>query len=122
MRRGFYSASPLSARKSGGKIPVEPPPLPAAQTPSVAEPPKSTWRTRYKRHEKPILFLSGAALAISLVVTHAALAPSAPRPVTQEDIDQAVARSLESKPVPSPAVKAYQAVRPSLVRVRASGP
>jgi S1-C subfamily serine protease len=87
----------------------------------VVEPPKSTWRGRYKRHEKPILFLSGAVLAISLVVTHAALTPSAPRPVTQEDIDQAVARTLESKPVPSPAVKAYQAVRPSLVRVRAIG-
>ena len=87
--------------------------------PRVAEPAKSTWRTSYKRHEKPILFFAGVAAAFSLVVTHAALTP-APPPITQDDIDQAVARTLETKPVPSPAVKAYQAVRSSIVRVRAS--
>lgn len=121
MRRGFYSAAPLTSRKPAAKIPVEPQPLPKVQTPSVAEPAKSTWRSRYKRHEKPLLFLSGAFLAVALVATHAALTPQAQRPVTQEDIDRAVARTLETKPVPSPAVKAYQAVRPSLVRVRAIG-
>jgi S1-C subfamily serine protease len=120
MRRGFYSASPLSARKPGGKTPVAQPPLPKPQMAQVAEKPKSTWRTRYKRHEKPLLVLSGAVLAIALVATHAALTP-APAQVTQDDIDQAVARTLESKPLPSPAVKSYQAVRPSLVRVRAIG-
>jgi S1-C subfamily serine protease len=120
MRRGFYSASPLSARKPAGKIPVEQPSLPQQQTTKVAQPPKTTWRSRYKRHEKPILFLSGAALAIALVATHAALAP-VPAQVTQDDIDQAVARTLESRPLPSPAIKSYQAVRSSLVRVRAIG-
>ena len=68
-----------------------------------------------------MLFLSGAVLAIGLVATHAAFAPEAQRAVTQDDIDQAVARTLETKPTPSPAVKAYQAVRSSLVRVRAIG-
>jgi S1-C subfamily serine protease len=110
MRRGFYSASPLSRRPAAAKIP------PA----TVVESPKPTWRSRYKRHEKPILFLSGAVLVAALVVTHAALTP-APLPLTQDDIDQAVQRTLETKPVPSPAVKAYQAVRPSIVRVRAIG-
>src|SRR3954468_3686576 len=111
MRRGFYSAANLSARKPAREKPA------AAQ---VAEPAKRAWRDRYKRHEKPILFLAGAALAIALVVMHAELTPAA-RPVTQDDIDQAVARTLEAKAVPSPAVKAYQAVRPSIVRVRAAG-
>jgi len=111
MRRGFYSAANLSARKPAQEKPA------AAQ---VAEPAKRAWRDRYKRHEKPILFLAGAALAIALVVMHAELTPAA-RPVTQDDIDQAVARTLEAKAVPSPAVKAYQAVRPAIVRVRAAG-
>jgi S1-C subfamily serine protease len=121
MRRGFYSASPLSRRIAARPQPVEPQPLPEIQTPAVAEPAKLTWRGRYKRHEKPLMFLSGALAAIALVATHAAFtAPAAP-PVTQDDIDQAVARTLETKPLPSPAVKAYQAVRTSLVRIRASG-
>ena len=115
MRRGFYSASPLRNQKPA----VAPQPLPKPEQPRVAETPKSTWRSRYKRHEKPILFLSGAALAAALVVTHAALTPP-PQPVTQDDIDQAVMRTLESKPLPSPAVKAYQAVRSSIVRIRAT--
>jgi len=115
MRRGFYSASPLNKPKPA----VAPQPLPKPEQPRVAETPKPTWRSRYKRHEKPILFLAGAALAAALVVTHAALTPP-PQPVTQDDIDQAVLRTLESKPLPSPAVKAYQAVRSSIVRVRAT--
>jgi len=114
MRRGFYSASPLRNQKPA----VAPQPLPKPEQPRVAESPKPTWRSRYKRHEKPILFLSGAALAAALVVMHAALTPP-PQPVTQDDIDQAVLRTLESKPLPSPAVKAYQAVRSSIVRVSA---
>jgi S1-C subfamily serine protease len=115
MRRGFYSASPLKNPKPA----VAPQWRPGPEQPRVAESPRSTWRSRYKRHEKPLLFLSGAALAVALVVTHAALAP-APQPVTQDDIDQAVLRTLESKPLPSPAVKAYQAVRSSIVRIRAT--
>ncbi|HWI37528.1 MAG TPA: trypsin-like peptidase domain-containing protein [Burkholderiales bacterium] len=115
MRRGFYSASPLRNPKPA----VAPPPLPKPEQPRVAESPKPTWRSRYKRHEKPILFLSGAALAAALVITHAALTPP-PQPVTQDDIDQAVLRTLETKPLPSPAVKAYQAVRSSIVRIRAT--
>ena len=110
MRRGFYSASPLSRQPQ-----AEP------KQPRVVETPKVTWRSRYKRHEKPILFLAGAALAVALVATHAAFTAQPLQPITQEDIDQAVLRTLETKPLPSPAVKAYQAVRSSIVRVRASG-
>jgi S1-C subfamily serine protease len=120
MRRGFYSASPLRPRKPAGKPVVEPQPLPEPPSSPVAEPAKSGWRDRYRRHEKPILFLAGVALAAALVATHAALTPP-PAPVTQDDIDQAVLHTLETKPVPSPAVKAYQAVRSSIVRVKAIG-
>src|SRR5260221_8473473 len=117
MRRGFYSATP---RKPAGIIPAPQVLGPAAETKGVAKPARGTWRDLYKSHEKPMFFLAGAALAVALVALHGSLAPAAQQ-ITQDDIDQAVARTLETKPVPSPAVKAYQAVRSSIVRVRASG-
>ena len=110
MKKGFYSAA--TVKKAA--------PLPEAQTNVVVESPRRGWRDRYKRYEKPFLFAAGAVLATALVTLHASLAP-APREITQDDIDQAVARTLETKPVPSPAVKAYQAVRSSIVRIHAFG-
>jgi S1-C subfamily serine protease len=119
MRRGFYSAAP---RKPAGIVPAPKVSLRDAQTKVVvAKPARRMWRDLYKRHEKPMFFLAGAALAVALVALHGSLMPAAQQ-ITQDDIDQAVARTLETKPVPSPAVKAYQAVRSSIVRVRASGP
>src|SRR5260221_8880333 len=117
MRRGFYSATP---RKPAGIIPAPQVLGPAAETKGVAKPARGTWRDLYKSHEKPMFFLAGAALAVALVALHGSLAAAAQQ-ITQDDVDQAVARTLETKPVPSPAVKAYQAVRSSIVRVRASG-
>src|SRR5260221_10185105 len=117
MRRGFYSATP---RKPAGIIPAPQVLGPAAETKEVAKPARRTWRDLYKSHEKPMFFLAGAALAVALVALHGSLAPAAQQ-ITQDDVDQAVARTLETKPVPSPAVKAYQAVRSPIVRVRASG-
>jgi len=112
MKKGFYSAAKVPA---GAQRPA---PVAEAQTPVAVESARRGWRDRYKRHEKLFLFAAGALLATALVSLHATLTP-APREITQEDIDQAVARTLETKPVPSPAVKAYQAVRSSIVRVRA---
>jgi len=117
MKKGFYSAS---VRKPAGRIPAEPAPLREVQTKDVAKSARRGWRELYRRHEKPSLFVAGAALAVILVALHGSLAP-APLRITQDDIDQAVARTLETKPVPSPAMKAYQAVRSSVVRVRAIG-
>ena len=61
----------------------------------------------------------GAAglLALLVVFTHAALMPSA-RQITQEDIHAAVLHTLETGTLPSPAAKAYEVIRPSIVRVR----
>jgi len=108
MKKGFYSAAKVQKQT----------PLPEAETKVVVESARRGWRDRYKRHEKPFLFIAGAVVATALVTLHAALSP-VQREITQEDIDQAVARTLETKPLPSPAVKAFQAVRSSIVRVRA---
>jgi S1-C subfamily serine protease len=117
MKKGFYSAS---VRKPAGRIPAEPAPLREVATKDVAKPARRTWRELYRRHEKPSFFVAGAALAVILVALHGSLSP-APLRITQDDIDQAVARTLETRPLPSPAMKAYQAVRASIVRVRAIG-
>lgn len=70
------------------------------------------------RHEKLVLVLGGALLALAAVFGREALVPP-PQQLTQDDIDAAVARTLEKKPVPSSAIRAYQAVRPAIVRVKA---
>src|SRR5947207_7564493 len=118
MKKGFYSAN---VPKPAGKIPAEPAPLPELQTKEVAKPARRGWRELYKRHEKSSFFVAGAALAVILVALHGGSLVPAPLRLTQDDIDQAVARTLETKPLPSPAMKAYQAVRSSIVRVRAVG-
>ena len=72
------------------------------------------------RFEKPLLLAAGALIALGITLGHAALAPR-PQKLTQKDIDAAVVRTLQTKPVPSPAARAYQAVRSSIVRVRTAG-
>jgi len=115
MRRGFYSAA---ARTPVRRIPDAPSALQDSSNRDVAQPRTGRWRSLYKRHERPFLVLAGAVAAVTLVALHGAYTPP-PYQLTQADIDQAVLRTLETKPVPSPAMKAYQAVRSSIVRVRA---
>ena len=117
MRRGFYSAA---SRKNTTRQPLAPAPLQEPTKPDVAESRAPKWRGLYKRHERPLVFAGGAVIATLLVALHGSLTPAA-QPITQDDIDKAVAHTLETKPLPSPAVKAYQAVRGSIVRVRAIG-
>lgn len=60
------------------------------------------------------ILLLASALALSLTVT---LQQPAPRRVTQEDIDKAVLKTMETKQLPSEYAKAYENIRPSVVRV-----
>lgn len=115
MRKSVYSPS---ARRSAGRIPAAPAQLHEEPRRTVEEPRERAWRRLYRRHEKALLALAGALVALGVVFAQAAFT-SPPQQITQDDIDQAVARTLEKKPVPSPAIKAYQAVRSSIVRVKA---
>ena len=47
------------------------------------------------------------------------LAAHWPAPITQDDIDAAVQYSLQTAALPSPAARAYEIIRPAVVRVRA---
>jgi len=69
------------------------------------------------RLKLPLWVAVGGLFALLLVYWHASLTPSL-RPLTQKDIDAAVLRTLKTKTLPSPAAKAYEVIRPSVVRVR----
>ncbi|TAG01196.1 MAG: hypothetical protein EAZ43_12085 [Betaproteobacteria bacterium] len=55
--------------------------------------------------------------AFMLAVYHAALTQSATTNLTQEDIDAAVEQTLTETVLPSPAVRAYETILPSVVRI-----
>ncbi len=84
----------------------------------------SSWRARgrryYAAHERPLLVAAAALCALAVVLAQAVFT-SRPRAITQEDIDAAVLHTLENAQLPSPAAKAYEAVRRSVVRVRGTG-
>jgi len=105
---------------------VAPPPEGAGQPgdtpPTRAErrrPSRSVSRL-FARYERPLLVAAGGLLVLLLVTLHAAMKPP-PRGITQRDIDAAVLHTLETKPVPSAAARAYEVIRPSVVRVRGLG-
>ncbi|MDB5800801.1 MAG: peptidase and chymotrypsin/Hap [Rhodocyclales bacterium] len=115
-----------SSGRSRGAASVEPPPgdertdpvaTATVGTVSVAQRHGSRLARLYRRHQSILLLLLGATVALLAVFAHAYRTP-APQQLTQGDIDTAVRRSLEKKPLPSNAAKAYEKIIPSVVRVR----
>jgi S1-C subfamily serine protease len=76
--------------------------------------PLRKFSTRYARF---VWAGAGGLLMLLLAFTYAALGPST-RQITQEDIRAAVLHTLETNSLPSPMAKAYEIIRPSIVRVR----
>ena len=68
----------------------------------------------------PLVFLAGVAFSAFLVLLHAYNTP-VPRELTQKDIDAAVLRTLENHTLPARMAKAFEIVRPAVVRVRGLG-
>lgn len=91
----------------------------SAKVPS--QKPRARWRNFCARHERPLWLAAAVLLSLLVVFTHGVFAP-APRPVTQEDINAAVLHTLETNVLPSAAAKAYEIIRPSIVRVRRMEP
>jgi S1-C subfamily serine protease len=83
--------------------------------------PPFSLRNFYIRYERLLWVAAGGLFALLLVVMYAAMTP-ATRPITQQDINAAVLHTLETNTLPSPAAKAYEIIRPSVVRVRGLGP
>ena len=69
-----------------------------------------------RRHARPLWTLAAVLLVALGAAGQHALFPL-PARLTQKDIDAAVRHTLQGEPLPSPYAKAYEAVRPSVVRV-----
>jgi S1-C subfamily serine protease len=73
------------------------------------------------RYERFLLVALGMAAALAVVAVSQRMAPAAPG-LDQKIIDAAVLRTLETATLPSPAARAWEIIRPSVVRVRRIGP
>ncbi|GAB4471168.1 MAG: hypothetical protein OHK0044_14190 [Burkholderiaceae bacterium] len=69
-----------------------------------------------------LLPMAIGGLIVALAFTAIPSLRPAPRQITQRDIDRAVLHTLNTKPLPSAAAKAYEAVRRSVVLVRGITP
>jgi S1-C subfamily serine protease len=88
---------------------------------AVQQPGFSAWRNFCARYQRFLWTGGGGLFALLLVFTYAMVTP-APRQITQEDIRGAVQHTLETSTLPSPVAKAYEVIRPSIVRVRGLAP
>lgn len=101
---------------------VHEPVRPADPTP-IALPPVRRWHRVRQAIDRPWTRLLAVGLAGLMLgaLAQRHLQPPA-RALSQRDIDAAVLRTLENEPLPSPAAKAWEVIRPSLVKVRRLGP
>jgi S1-C subfamily serine protease len=124
-REALYSCSTRS-RTAGRPSPASRPDeraAPPPDTPSAHADSSRSLRSLLRhltRYERPLLVAGGGLFALLLVWVYAAMQP-APRIITQPDIDAAVRHTLETTPLPSAAARAYEIIRPSVVRVRGLG-
>ena len=107
------SRESLYSRSNRSRAAAAAPPVEAA---SDAPAPPRARRFRLPRASRSWLTALVLLAAVGLAL-QATLAPR-PRSYTQADIDAAVLHTLEKATLPSPSAKAYQAIRPSVVRVR----
>jgi serine protease DegQ len=93
---------------------------PAAPRPGAAETTPAAVAAAPLPATKARRWRSAMLTTLVLLLTAAALwqfGPKLPKPLTQKDIDRAVLHTLTKTPLPSPAAKAFAAVRGSVVRV-----
>lgn len=111
------SSPPPNRAKPPDRGTPQPPPATASDSP-----PAASKRSRFLARPSRLLWLpAGASVLAALVLSvHLALAP-APRVLTQKEIDAAVLHTLATKTVPSVASRAYDVIRPSVVRVNGMG-
>ena len=93
-----------------------------AELPSASALPASTAGRRFRSlHSLTLLWFAIWLLALLLAVSLFSNLRPASYKLTQDAINAAVLKTLETTPLPSPAVKAYAAIIPSVVRVVALG-
>ena len=116
-RSALYSRSPRRDAAGQGA------PAPDAATPPAPPAPAVAPRARFafaQRHERWLALVAGLLIGAIAVAVALQQKPTA-RPLTQKDIDGAVLHTLATQTLPSRAAKAYEAVRPSVVKVIGTG-
>src|SRR4051794_23351483 len=115
MRRPALYSSSTAGRPGQKASPANP--LHDVSEPDTPTPAKAAKRSKFSASSPYLLWtailLLGALLALSLSL---GMRP-AQRKLTQEDINAAVLKTLETKTIPSEYAKAYEKIRPSVVRV-----
>ena len=98
---------------------TQPPAGPAAPVVPDAAAAKASIRRRWmpSATDPRVLWLAIGLLAVALVVVVALVLRPQARKLTQEDIDAAVLKTLETNTLPSAAAKAHEVIAPSVVRV-----
>ena len=128
-RAAAVAASLPPGRRGGASAnqsnqPASDPPADAGSPGHGSEVKRASWPRRLlaacRRHERILLLGAGALCAVLLVALHARLEPQQ-HALTQNDIDAAVLHTLQTKTLPSPSARAYERIRPSVVRVRGLG-
>ena len=112
MRRSpLYSSSPSRADPVAQALSADAGPAPKTKRPRLKAPPLTQ-----------LLWLLVGLLSLICLSTFIGLTVLMPPALTQKDIDAAVLKTLETVPLPSKAAKAYEAIRPSVVRVLGMSP
>lgn len=120
-RMTLYSSS--SSRSACEAQPVHTDSRAAAATGAVSRGQargRRAFAARAQRYRAPLWLGMGIALALVAVFINAQLAPPSLL-LTQAEVVSAVRDSLQKKPLPSNASRAYLAISPSVVRVRGYG-
>ncbi|KRC23572.1 S1C family serine protease [Acidovorax sp. Root217] len=118
-RPTVYSSSRPARRPAGAAAPSDAAPSePVAPTaPATSQPAGRPQAVTLSRHNLYALWGALLVLAALLVTSVWLNQRSVPRKLTQEDIDQAVLRTLETTTLPSAAARAVETIAPSVVRV-----
>jgi S1-C subfamily serine protease len=111
MRRQALYSSSRSGRPGQNPSPDA---TPEATQPAPAEP---AARSKFSAAGPKLLWAAILVLTALLVFSISLGLRPGPRKLTQEDINAAVLRTLETQSIPSEYAKAYDKIRPSVVRV-----
>lgn len=110
--RSSSSARPRETVAAAAAIPSDPP-APAA---GVGPTRRARLAAALQRHERRLWAAAVLVMGVAAVGLPIAMKPAAP-PLTMAKIDAAIRQSLDDKPLPSPAVRAYDTILPSVVQI-----
>ena len=113
-RSALYSSSPSRPEPAASER--------AAQGQGTARPSRLRRFLAREGSQPRLLWTVIALLSLATMASLIALVQHMPAALTQKDIDAAVLKTLETVQLPSKAAKAYEAIRPSVVRVLGMSP